>query len=216
MTDAQTDDVEQFSTASRQQLQETADALALALKRHTAALLEMRGGTSELPVLFALNEDVRAAVAAWDDAVFEHTGTFPVAVESDDDEEDEEEEEEEDRSASELAGPVPISVVSRWDLDVIDALALLSAAQAAHRRLHPSESEADAQAWIGENGVAQALYAIVHEHGEPWFDIPGVGAVSGHRAYLRRDGEDSLEVSDLDYGEPPAAPAGEVLFSESW
>lgn len=220
MTDAQTDEIEQFSAASREQLEERAAALTAALERHTAALLRLAGGSSEVTTVFALNDEVRASVSAWDDAVFDHTGTFPVAVEADEEDEDEPDDDEpgaEDDRPTAADGPVPISVVSRWDLEVIDTPALLTAARAAHRRHDPSESEADAEAQLGPDAVAQALYAVVHEHGEPWFAIPGVGGVSGHRAYLRRaDDERPLEELALDYDEPPTAPEGRVLFSESW
>lgn len=218
MTDVPTEEIEQFSAASREHLQDRAATLAAVLERHTASLLELRGGSSDFAELFALNSEIRAAVAAWDDAVFDHTGSFPVAIQSDDEDSLEDEDDLGDEHAESVSSgdPVAISVVSRWDLTVIDSSALLSAARASHRRLRPSESEEDAEASL-ENDVGQALYTIVHEHGEPWFEIPGVGAVSGYRAYVRIDSDEPpLEEADLDYSKPPTAPSGEVLYSESW
>ncbi|WP_375426194.1 hypothetical protein [uncultured Friedmanniella sp.] len=214
MTDDEIEGPEQFSAESRERLRTSAAALTAALERHTAALLEMDGGTSSLPALFALNDDIREVAADWDDAVFEHTGSFPVAIEHLEDEEVDADDEVEPDGAD---ASLPVSVLSRWDLDITDAAALVRAARAAHRRMDPSESEADALAAIGEGHVGQALYALVHEHGEPWFELPGVGMVSGHRTYLRRaPGEPPLEALMLDHDQPPTAPDGQILFSESW
>ena len=214
--DDQADEIEQFSQESRQQLQDRAAALTAALQRHTAGLLELGDGAGAVLSLFQLNDDVRQAVAAWDDAVFDHTGTFPVAVESFDDDDAEEPEEVDREDAAGAEPPRAVSVMSRWDLDVIDPAALVQAGQAAHRRMNPSASEADAAAFIGEGGVGQALYAIAHEHGEPWLEIPGVGTVTGYRAYLRRDDDEPPLDESQDYERAPTAPAGEVLLSESW
>lgn len=214
--DDQVDEIEQYSQESRAQLRDRAGALATALEHHTTALLEMRGGTSTLAALFQLNDDIRQLAAAWDDAVFDHTGTFPIAIESLDEDADDDDLEEDEQDGSDGAeASFSVSVMSRWDLDIIDAAALIQAGQAAHCRLNPSESEADAAADIG--GVGQALYAIVHEYGEPWFEMPGVGTVAGHRAYLRRDdGQTPLDEVDQDSDQPPVAPTGNVMFSESW
>lgn len=204
---------EQYSQESREQLRDRAAALAAALEQHTAALLEMRGGTSALRILFELNDEVRHAAAAWDDAVFDHTGTFPVAIASlDGDDLDEEEDGADDPESS-----VAVSVVSRWDLDIIDPVAVIQAGRAAHQRMYPAENEVDAAARIGEGEIGQALYAVVHEYGEPWFEIPGVGTVAAHRVYLRRDHDQlPFNESDQDPDQPPIAPAGSILYSESW
>lgn len=216
--DDQPDEIEQYSQESRQELRDVAAALATALERHTAALLEMRSGISTLRALVQLNYDIRQAAAAWDDAVFDHTGTFPIALESfDDDDEDDALDEEDEGGSDGAETPLAVSVMSRWDLDIIAPAALIQAGQAAHQRMNPSQSEADAATYIGEGGVGPALYAIVHEYGEPWFEMPGVGTVNGHRAYLRRDDDQPpLDESNQDYDQPPAAPTGNVMFSESW
>lgn len=149
--------------------------------------------------------------------MFDHTGTFPIAIESLDDDEDDDLDDDEQTCADGAEAPLAVTVMSRWDLDIIDPAALIHAGQSAHQRLNPSGSEADAAAYIGEGGVGQALYAIVHEHGEPWFEMPGVGTVTGYRAYLRRDADQQpLDETDQDYDQPPVAPSGNVLFSESW
>lgn len=218
--DHQGDEIHQHSTESRQQLRARADALAAALEQHTAALLELEGGTSSLPRLFQLNDEVRRAAAAWDDAAFAHTGTFPISVEAPDDEEEDDDNEEYDgveEPVGSAESPLAVSVVSRWDLDIIDPAALVEAGRAAHRRMNPSESEADAAVAIGDTVVGQALYAVVHEHGEPWFEIAGVGLVRGQRVYLHRD-EDQPALDEVEQYEEdlPFAPAGTVLFGETW
>lgn len=208
-------ELEQYSQESREQLRDRAAALAAALAHHTAALLEMRGGTRSLATLFELNDEVRHAAAAWDDAVFDHTGTFPVAIESLDDDGADLDEGEDGADGPESS--VAVSVVSRWDLDIIDPVAVVEAGRAAHQRMNPAETEVDSAARIGEGDIGQALYAVVHEYGEPWFEIPGVGTVVAHRVYLRRDHDQlPLNESNQDYDQPPIAPVGEILYSESW
>lgn len=216
--DHQEDDMEQYSQESRTQLRDRAEALATALEQHTTTLLEMTGGTSTPTALFQLNDDIRKAAAAWDDAVFDHTGTFPIAIESLDEDEDEDDDLDQDErdGPNSAEAPLAVSVMSRWDLDIIDPAALIQAGQAAHQRLNPSWSEADI------DGVGQALYAIVHEHGEPWFEMPGVGTVAGHRAYLRRDDDQPQHSTRLtrtwiNHPSPqPAASCTARAGNQSW
>jgi hypothetical protein len=80
------DEVELYSTLSRKRLARRAAALVAAVERHTAAVLALPPGSERAPGLCDLNETARAAVAAWDDAVFRCTGTFPVGVDSYDEE----------------------------------------------------------------------------------------------------------------------------------
>lgn len=207
------DEIEPYSPESRARLQDRAAALATALEQHTRALVDMTGGIDALATLFQLNDDIRQLAAAWDDAVFDHTGTFPIALESVDEEDDDGADQDADDGPDSADGPFSVSVMSRWDLDIIDPAALIRAGQAAHQRANPSDT--DAASDIGE--VGEALYAIVHEHGEPWFEMPGVGTVAGHRTYLRRDSDETpLGELGQDVDEPPVAPTGSVLFSESW
>lgn len=204
-------DVEQFSDESRRALSEATRRLIENLQAHTSALLAMRGGSAEIMELFESNADIAASVRAWDDAIFDHTGTTaPLAWTDEDEDDDEDEDEPEDTVSGEI-----VSVVSRFDLLIDDADAVLTAGRAAHRRLWPDEEEQDAQAAV--SGVANALYAIGHEAGDPWFDVPGIEPLTGERVFL---------ALDAPYEQPPdepessltnvAAPPGSLIYSESW
>ena len=76
------DEVELYSSLSRKRLHRRAAELVAAIERHTAAVLALPPGSERIPRLCDLNEIARDAVAAWDDAVFRCTGTFPVGVDS--------------------------------------------------------------------------------------------------------------------------------------
>lgn len=80
------DEVGHDTSVSGDRLRQTASRLTAAVEEHTAALLSMGTGLGP-PRVCQLNEVVRNAVAAWDDAVFGHTGTFPVALDFDEDDE---------------------------------------------------------------------------------------------------------------------------------
>ncbi len=46
-------------------------------------------------------------------------------------------------------------------------------------------SEADALVAIGDE--AQAVYALLHEAGEPWLELPGTGLLAATRLYVEPD-----------------------------
>jgi hypothetical protein len=75
------------SEQSRQHLRRKALALVTAIEHHTTALVDEPPGGGSPSGLSELNQLVRSAVAEWDDAVFRHTGTFPVGVDFDEDDE---------------------------------------------------------------------------------------------------------------------------------
>ncbi len=153
---------------------------------------------------------------AWNDAVFDHTGTTPLMLEDYDDYDDEDDEEPDDDDAE--AHPPDstwVSVVSRFDLFVEEYDALLAAGRAAHQRLQPTETDEDARAAIRNAGLA--LYAIVHEAGEPWWQLPGTVLAGGTRAYIA-PAEPPAEGSDDPFAvvDDVLPPEGELLFGESW
>lgn len=206
----QDDYPEQFSQVTREALELSVAALCEALQRHARQVGGMRGGSSEFPALFEANQEVARLVDAWNERVSEHSGTLPVA-QLDDDEDDDFEE---DDLAEPTDGEV-LSVVSRWDLRLADSGALLQAGRAAHQRLRPEENDEDAVIAVPDFG--QAMYSILHEIGEPWYDLPGVEVISGIRVFLRPDETPApLPDDDDEITEPIAQPAGEVLFAESW
>lgn len=222
-------DVEWFSTRSAARLREATEELVEALRRYTEATTAMHGGSAELPARFAASDAVEAATSRWNEQAFDHTGSFVLALADDqllDDGEDEYEDEGGQREVVDA-----LSVVTRWDLAVVDADALLAAGRAAHRRNRPEEDEQDAGAAIAN--PALALAAVLHERGEPWYEVPGVEVGYGVRVYLQpevvqsedavaREVGDKDEVGDAQSDEGPDVlqavlpPAGRVLFSEDY
>lgn len=165
--------IEQYSEESRGRLAEATAGLVGLLQRYAAEVGAMDGGTSQMGPLFDLNDELTAALAQWNERVDEHTGVLPLPLG------DEEYDDDEDVEPVLVAGQV--SVVSRWDLDITDLGALLAEGRAAHRRLRDEETEQDAELAIQDAGGA--LYAILHEKGEPLHDVPGLELVSGARLH---------------------------------
>jgi hypothetical protein len=203
---------EQFSQQTREALGLSVDALVDGLQRHAKLLSGLRGGSSEMPAVDEANDQVERLIAAWNERVFDHTGTSPVPLQDFGDEDDEEILEGEE--AAELVDGEPLTVVSRWDLQVVDTDELMQAGREAHKRLWPGENDEDAA--VAVPNTSQAVYALLHEHGEPWYDLPGIEVVRGARAYVRPiDPPTPLSYED-DLGEAIAQPPGEQLFNEGW
>jgi hypothetical protein len=203
---------ELFSQQTREALGLSVDALVDGLQRHAKLLSGMRGGSSEMPAVDEANDQVERLIAAWNERVDDHTGTSPVSLQGFDDEDDEEILEGEE--AAELVDGEPLTVVSRWDLQVVDTDELMQAGREAHKRLWPGENDEDAA--VAVPNTSQAVYALLHEHGEPWYDLPGIEVVRGARAYVRPiDPPTPLSPED-DLGEAIAQPPGEQLFNEGW
>jgi hypothetical protein len=218
----ETPDIEQYSDESRAALRLRTDELIEGLRAHAEVLVGLRGGSAEREDLFTENQALGKLLGDWDDAVLDHTGTVvPSGGYHDADEHEDLVDEPEDD------GPVAVlTLVTRVDLGVRDTEELLSAGRAAHRRLQPEESEADALVAIGDE--AQAVYALLHEAGEPWLDLPGTGLLAATRLYVAPDDYappgDGAEDGDGDYDdfsaeavvEEVGVPEGTLLFSESW
>ncbi|GAB2598041.1 hypothetical protein [Kribbella endophytica] len=216
----ETPDIEQYSDESRAALRLRTDELIEGLRAHAEVLVGLRGGSAESEDLFTENEALGKLLGAWDDAVLDHTGTVVSSggYDEDDDLDDEPEDD----------GPVAVlSLITRVDLGVRDTAELLNAGRAAHRRLQPEESEADALVAIGDE--AQAVYALLHEAGEPWLELPGTGLLAATRLYVEPedyappgdedDGDDASADDDFSAEamvEEVAVPEGTLLFSESW
>jgi hypothetical protein len=194
-----------FSEESRKALAEASRLLAERLQAHTEALLAMTG-EEEQTTLYEQNAALEELVEGWNDAVFEHTGTAPLLLDDEVEEEGDEEPEEQDQV---------ISVVSRFDLRVVDLDTLLEAGRSAQER-HPAELDESGEKEPVES-AEQAIYEISREVGEAWFELPGVDLVAGARAYvvpeypfepLEADAEDVL--SEL------GAPNGAITHAETW
>ena len=196
-----------FSEGSRKALAEASQLLAERLQAHTQALLAMSGGPDEQDALYEQNVALEELVEGWNDAVFEYTGTAPLLLE----EEAEEADEEEDLPEQEHL----ISVVSRFDLRVVDLDALLDAGRAAQER-HPVELD-DSGEPDPVDTAEQAIYEISREVGEAWFELPGVDLVAGARAYVVPEYPfEPLEADADDVVTEIGAPNGIVTHAETW
>ena len=217
------DDVEQYSPESARRLREATAALTAALERFTDGAAAMHGGSAEMPGLVALGDAVQAAVVDWQERAADHTGTYVLPLDTDalDLGPDEDDEDDDDEGPVEITDA--ISVVSRWDLGVVDGDALVAAGRAAHRRLRPEEDDADTA--VAVDGPAMAVQALLHEQGELWYEVDGLEVLHGARVFLRPDAptapevEHDDEVLDPFLDDPVDAvlpPPGEVVFSEGW
>jgi hypothetical protein len=196
-----------FSEGSRKALAEASQLLAERLQAHTQALLAMSGGPDEQDALYEQNVALEELVEGWNDAVFEYTGTAPLLLE----EEAEEADEEEDLPEQDHL----ISVVSRFDLRVVDLDALLDAGRAAQER-HPAELD-DSGEPDPVDTAEQAIYEISREVGEAWFELPGVDLVAGARAYVVPEYPfEPLEADADDVVTEIGAPNGIVTHAETW
>ena len=201
---------DQYSAGSGRRLEDATARLVAVLQEYTAALLEMRGGTGETPELLRRSEALSAVVVDWNDRVGDHTGTWPLLLRGYDDPGPEDVEVPPEPAAIESQ----VSVVSRWDLDVVDAAAVVAAGREAHLRSWPRDGGADAD--VAVPGIPEALYAFLHERGEPLLDLPGVEP-GGARLIVVPD--EPLEpftgqVEDLTGAVTP--PTGTVVMSEVW
>lgn len=214
----QTDDgfPEQFSAETREALVAAVDQLVAAVSAHARHVIGLRGGSSEMTGVHETNAQVEQAIAAWNERVFDHTGTFPVSLAGlDDDLENFDADADADEDEEELVDGAPLAVVSRWDIVVTDADALLAAGRQAHKRNRPEEQGEDAAVSVA--GVAHALYTLLHDRGEPWYDLPGVEVVRAIRAYVQPEEPAAPFTDDDEETEAPVAePAGQRLYLESW
>ncbi len=194
-----------FTEDTRKALAEASRLLAERLQAHTEALLAMTGA-EEQTVLYEQNAALEELVEDWNDAVFEHTGTAPLLLEDDVEEADEEAEDEQEQL---------ISVVSRFDLRVVDLDALLDAGRSAQQR-HPVEAEESGDADPVDT-AEQAIYEITRETGEAWFELPGVDLVAGARAYVVPEFPfEPLEADADEVITEISAPNGTVTHAETW
>ena len=204
---------EQFSDETRAALATAVDELVASVRAHAEHLMALRGGSSEMPGLHEANRQVEQAIATWNERVVDHTGTFPVSLAGLD--EDFEDLEDEDEDEEDLVDGAPLAVVSRWDLVVTDTDALVAAGRQAHKRHRPEEQDEDAAVAVA--GAGQALYALLHERGEPWYDLPGVEVVRGIRAYVQsQEAAEPFTDDDTETQAPIEEPPGERLYLESW
>ncbi|GAA3082282.1 hypothetical protein JOF29_004613 [Kribbella aluminosa] len=193
-----------FSAETRAALAEASRKLAERLQAHTDALLAMTGDEDH-NTLFEHNAALEGVVEDWNDAVFEHTGTTALLL--DDTAEDEDDEEAEPDQL--------ISVVSRFDLRVVDLDELLEAGRAAQER-HPAELDESGDREPVDS-AEQAIYEISREVGEAWFELPGIELIAGARAYVVPEPPfEPLDADAEDVITELIAPNGVATHAETW
>jgi hypothetical protein len=193
-----------FSAETREALAEASRRLAERLQAHTEALLAM-SGDEEQAALYEQNAALEELVEGWNDAVFEHTGTAPLLLDDSADDEDDEAVEQDH----------VISVVSRFDLRVVDLDALVEAGRAAQER-HPAELDERGEQEPVES-AEQAIYEISREVGEAWFELPGIEMVAGARAYVVPETPfEPLDADAEDVVTELIAPNGVATHAETW
>jgi hypothetical protein len=193
-----------FSVETREALAEASRRMAERLQAHTEALLAMTGD-EERAALYEQNQALEELVETWNDAVFEHTGTAPLLLDDSVDDEDDDE----------VEPDHVISVVSRFDLRVVDLSALIEAGRAAQER-HPAELDEGGEAEPVES-AEQAIYEISREVGEAWFELPGIEMVAGARAYVVPELPfEPLDADAEDVVTELVAPNGIATHAETW
>lgn len=196
-----------YTSESGAALEAALEAAKAQLGAYVDHVRDMHGGSAEMPGLYAAREQLQRAIKDFNDRAFDHTGTT-IDVDWDD--------EEFEGVTIEVSSGQVVSVVSRWDLLVDEHEELLAEGRAAHRRNRPEETDDDADVAI--TTAPHALYAILHENSEPWFDLPGMRFLAGARLYvLPNDGvvepppDDPNQLQDW-----VAPPPGPIPFSEAW
>lgn len=207
------DEIEQYTEESGRRLSESAAALVGLIEQYAVAVQAMHGGSSERSALFERNRELASAVAEWNERAFDHTGTSPLLLEEIEAGDLDDEDDEDDEESLPLEGQ--ISVVSRWDLDVVNSAELIAAGHAAHRRHRPEETDEDAD--VAVHDATSAVTAITGEAWELWFEIPGVLVLSGVRVFVVPDERlEPLSVEPETGVDAVEAPAGQLTLVEAW
>lgn len=119
-----------------------------------------------------------------------------------------------------------MSVVGRWDLNIVDESQLLEVAREIRRHGFPAESDLEIEEAIAT--AAQALETIGQDFGNPWLDLDGTEIHQATTLYVMpdepfeegpSDTDDEPtdeELSEDDLLQSVEVPAGEILASEKW
>lgn len=110
-----------------------------------------------------------------------------------------------------------ISVIGRWDLNIVDEKQLLDTARAVRRQNFPEETDEEVASVV--SGAAQALCVINQDFGNPWLELDGTELHQGTVLYVEPD--EPFYVDDSDDDDEDVAmfaeiPAGEIALNERW
>lgn len=147
----------QWTAPAKEAYAARAEELIAALRDHAQLTLERTGRQAEGAQYVPSVQRLLRAAAAFDDAEFEWCGSFPLGIAADDDDDDD------DESGDESAEAGVLTVVGRWDYEVVDAEALVAAGRAAYVNLWADDTHEDAVAAV--SNAAEAAREIVHADG---------------------------------------------------
>ncbi len=184
------------------------------------AVVRMHGGSAEVPELLRRRAAVLAAAVAWDERVAARTGYCVLPSERLDDDEPYGAVEElvDPDEPPRLPAAAEVSVVSRYDLAVVDVPALLAEARREWRSVRPEEDERDAAYVVDDVPTAvDVLLGRAPEPYERFHVLPGVEVRAGMQVLVDPEGSllqphDGHPVHDLEHPERAVAlPGGRVL-----
>jgi len=189
------DDVTQWTEAARADYAQRAEDLIDELRRHVEHTLSRHGRQAELRTYFGSAEQLRRAVAAFNDAEFDWCGSFPVALRHLDDDVDGGDEPSEASGELVADSEMILCALRRWDFRVIDRDTVIAAGRAAYSTAWPTDIDEDARVRVTD--VEHAAAEIVHAHGfERLSDVPGLEACADFTAFALRAADEALDEDD--------------------
>lgn len=185
--DEEIEDGTQWTDGARERYRETAAAFAEAVAAHAEKVVSRSGRQVEHVEHFASVMRLRRAAAAFDDAEFDWCGSSVFGIGTDD--EDDDELDELDATTSHRT----LTIVGRWDYEIADADAFVTAGRDAYARVWPDDTSEDATAAVtdvasaareiahadgwgalgdadGLEPLASTTSTFVHDEGDRWFD----------------------------------------------
>ncbi|MEJ5944941.1 hypothetical protein WDZ17_06485 [Pseudokineococcus basanitobsidens] len=213
------DDPVAWSAESAKHLQAATDELVSVLQGFTGEVGSMHGGSAEIPLLVRLRADVLAAATRWNERVAERSGYFVFPAGDFDPEMYGDLDAVDDPPEPRLPAQAEVSVLSRFDLAVVDVEALMGEARQAWRdRIRPEDDERDAAVAVDDVPAAVDLLLSLRgpEPYERFHVLPGVEVRAG--MHLLVDPDEPLvgpsgehPVQDLDHPERAVvSPSGAV------
>jgi hypothetical protein len=194
----------QWSDPARERFRAAATTLAETLRQHSQTLLALTGRQAEIPAIFQAGDQLADAAAAYAEAQFDYTGTFPPMglAHHEDDEDDEAEFADEDDQEAAVA---LVSVLHRADYRVTDAAEVLQAGRRAYLQVWPDDRDDDAASDVDHLG--RAFYQVQHASG-----LAALAATPG----LEPAGATTwaLEVTELLGPDPDAWPGDPFALSD--
>jgi len=145
----------QWTAAAKSAYEARAEEFISALREHVRLTAERAGRQAEGAQYVPSVQHLVRAAAAFDDAEFDWCGSFPLGIASDEDEDEDDDEDATDASV--------LTIVGRWDYEVVDFGALVAAGRAAYASVWPVDTAEDAAVAVPD--AAAAAREIAHASG---------------------------------------------------